>query len=117
MNLLSHKYLSGCSSGRLWFYTSELFIPKMSIRFTQRYQTKIAEPADRVAPPIESETTTIPIEGILNHLQIWEQKRLSLPQILTQARWFILWHQPSGDSTPFGFAVLGECPNAIYGYS
>ncbi|GAB3264723.1 hypothetical protein GCM10027347_31970 [Larkinella harenae] len=36
---------------------------------------------------------------------------------MAQARWFILWHQPSNNFTPYGFAVLAECPNAVYGYS
>ncbi|MGA0557713.1 hypothetical protein ACO2Q8_13745 [Larkinella sp. VNQ87] len=60
---------------------------------------------------------TSPVGGLLTHFQSWEQQRLSLSQTLERARWFVLWHQPSGDSTPFGFAVLEECPRAIYGYS
>ncbi|WP_164851419.1 hypothetical protein [Larkinella soli] len=53
----------------------------------------------------------------LDRFMAWEQRRLSLNQILAQARWFILWNHPSGDTTPYGFAVLEECPEAVYGYS
>ena len=91
----------------------------MSFWFTQRHriQTEIAESPYRVTSSPEPDVTDIPVEGLLNHFQVWEKQRLSLSQIMAKARWFVLWHQPSGDSTPYGFAVLEECPNAIYGYS
>ncbi|KAA9353467.1 hypothetical protein [Larkinella humicola] len=94
-------------------------LPEMSFWFTQRhrFQTEIAESPNRVIPSTEPDETEIPLEDLLNHFQVWEKQRLSLPQIMAKARWFVLWHQPSGDSTPYGFAVLAECPNAIYGYS
>jgi hypothetical protein len=91
----------------------------MSFWFTQRHriQTDIEEFQHRIDPSPGSDDFVIPVEGLLNHFQVWEQQRLSLSQIMAKARWFVLWHQPSGDSTPYGFAVLEECPNAVYGYS
>ncbi|RRB04253.1 hypothetical protein [Larkinella rosea] len=91
----------------------------MSFWFTQRHRlhTEIAESSYWVVPPPEPSVTDVPVEGLLNRFQVWEQQRLSLSQIMAKARWFILWHQPSGESTPYGFAVLEECPNAVYGYS
>lgn len=91
----------------------------MSFWFTQhhRIQTEVAVPSNRVAPYPGYETAEISITNIQNHVQVWEQQRLSVSKIMAKARWFILLHQPSGDLTPYGFAVLAECPNAIYGYS
>lgn len=98
-------------------FTSELSpYLEMSFWFTQhhRTQTEVAESASQSTFFRESKVS---VEGLLNHCQTWEQQKLSLPQIMAKARWFVLWHQPSGQSTPYGFAVLEECPNAIYGYS
>jgi hypothetical protein len=91
----------------------------MSFWFTQRHRshTEISESSYRFVSTTEPPATEIPVEGLLNHFQVWEQQRLSLPQIMAKARWFVLWHQPSNEATPYGFAVLEECPNAVYGYS
>ncbi|GAB3930444.1 hypothetical protein [Larkinella terrae] len=91
----------------------------MSSWFTQRHhiQTEIEEFHYQVAPSPEQATTDIPLESLQNHCLAWEQQRLSLSQIMAKARWFVLWHHPSGESTPYGFAVLEECSNAVYGYS
>ena len=92
----------------------------MSFWFTQRnsIQTEITEALPEVAPSsFDLKVAAISNEAFLNQFKIWEQKRLSLSQIMAQARWFILWHQPTGGATPYGFAVLEEGPNVIYGYS
>ncbi|GAB3912856.1 hypothetical protein GCM10028803_56260 [Larkinella knui] len=123
MNLYAHKFfvhlanLSG--SHKVAFYKWVIICLKMSFWFTQRHriQTEITESTHQVVPAPDSDVIDIPFEELLNHFQVWQQQRLSLVQIMAKARWFVLWHQPFGNSTPYGFAVLAECPNAIYGYS
>ncbi|GAB3317284.1 hypothetical protein GCM10027299_08490 [Larkinella ripae] len=91
----------------------------MSFWFTQRYgtQPEIEEFFHRTTPATNPAAVDIPVNEIFDHLQTWKQHRLPLPQILAQARWFVLWHHPSNEATPYGFAVLEESANAIYGYS
>ncbi|MFC5412550.1 hypothetical protein ACFPMF_24710 [Larkinella bovis] len=91
----------------------------MSFWFTQRHRsyTELFEPTHPAAPSTEPDASPIPFDSLLTRFRAWEEQRLSLPQIMAKARWFVLWHQPAGELTPYGFAVLEECPNAIYGYS
>lgn len=91
----------------------------MSFWFTQRTrsQAEITDILPEVVPSVPSNDEHLSGEATLNRCRTWEQKRLSLADVMTQARWFVLWHQPSGNSTPYGFAVLEEGPDAVYGYS
>lgn len=120
MNLI-HNLTTNCAKGNVFCRVGELSsIFEMSFWFTQhnRIQTEITKALPEVAPPsLDLEVSEIANEAFLNRCKIWEQKRLSLPQIMAQARWFVLWHQPSGGATPYGFAVLEEGPDAVYGYS
>ncbi|MGV3558444.1 hypothetical protein [Larkinella arboricola] len=92
----------------------------MSFWFTQRnrIETELTETLPEAAPSaLDLKIAAIANEAFLYHSKVWAQKRLSLSQIMAQARWFILWHDPAGNATPYGFAVLEEGPHAVYGYS
>jgi len=53
------------------------------------------------------------LPGRLNALV---QERLSLPEILKRANWFVLWVQPLAGVTPYAFAGLEESDHEVYGY-